>query len=140
MMIPIVAILMPLALVPTVMAMRHATRKREWEHAERMKALELGVPVPGSDSWRAAVCMAIGAGVPVGAFAFAWIAGMTTHTSADSWEAAVAVGIPGVLCGTFLAARLLPSRNRPQITETNAFANGKPALDPDTYDVVGRRG
>ena len=37
--IPIVGILMPLVLVPTVLVLKHRYKRREWEHLERMKAM-----------------------------------------------------------------------------------------------------
>ncbi len=44
--IPIVAILMPLVLVPTILVLKHRHKRREWEHRERIKAMELQMPVP----------------------------------------------------------------------------------------------
>ena len=40
--IPVVAILMPLVLVPTIIILKHRHCRREWEHKERMKAMEIG--------------------------------------------------------------------------------------------------
>jgi len=137
--IPVVAIMMPVVLVPIVLAMRFASRKREWEHLERMKSLELGVPVPGRECWLARTCIAIGAVVPIGALFLAWTASESGSHEQGYWEAATTVGGLGVLCGTFLATRLLASRNRLQQVARDA-APVKPAYDPDAYDVVGRRG
>ena len=36
---PVVAILMPLVLVPTVLVLKHRHQRREWEHLERLKAM-----------------------------------------------------------------------------------------------------
>jgi hypothetical protein len=138
--IPILGILMPLVLIPMIMVLRYRGRKREWEHAERMKALELGLPAPGNESWPARVCIAIGAGVPVGSFFFAWVASLESGHGEPFWEAATMVGGLGVLCGTFLATRLLPSRSRAQDPAARSNPYAKSALDPDVYDVVGRRG
>jgi hypothetical protein len=128
----------PLVLVPTVMIMRHLAHKREWEHAERMKALELGLPAPGNESWAATVCIAIGAGVPVGALCIAWLASLEQSGSPHYWIAATVVGSLGVLSGTLLATRLLPSSFRAQSPSFDT--QSKPELDPDAYDVAGRRG
>ena len=38
--IPIVGILMPLLLVPTILVLKYRQARREWEHLERMKAME----------------------------------------------------------------------------------------------------
>jgi hypothetical protein len=136
--IPITGILMPLVLVPTILILRHIGRKREWEHLERMKALELGMPVPGSESGRAKVCIAIGAGVPLGALLLAWVASLDGNYGENHWEAAMTVGGLGVVCGSVLAARLFPSRNRQP--DASMGPEGKPVVDPDAYDVAGRRG
>lgn len=137
--IPLAGIVMPILLVPSIMAMRLRSRKREWEHLERMKALEMGVPVPGNEPWLARVCMAIGAGVPIVSFVLAWIANESGPNGEIAWASATLVGGMGIVCGTILASRLLTSRNRAQAA-LRTERNGKPLFDPDTYDVVGRRG
>ena len=43
--IPIVAILMPLVLAPTVIFLKHRHSRREWEHLERMKAMDFHMPM-----------------------------------------------------------------------------------------------
>ena len=64
--IPIVAILMPLVLVPTVIFMKHRHKRREWEHRERMKSLEVSGPLPaGHAPVGSGGVAAIGAGVPI---------------------------------------------------------------------------
>src|SRR3954465_10682088 len=76
--IPLAGIALPAVLVPTILTFRHAARKREYAHKERMKALETGQPVPGESAWPAAfVCASIGAGVPLGSFLFTWLASVT---------------------------------------------------------------
>lgn len=137
--IPLAGILMPVVLVPSIMAMRLRTRKREWEHLERMKALEMGVPVPGNEPWLAKVCIAIGAGVPITSFVLAWIANESNSNGEVAWASATVIGGMGLVCGTILTSRLLTSRNRAR-DAMRGERNGKPLFDPDTYDVVGRRG
>ena len=51
MIIPIVAMAIPIVLVPVVLGIRHARLERELEHAERMKALELGRTLPEDEPW-----------------------------------------------------------------------------------------
>jgi hypothetical protein len=137
--IPMMGITLPMVLVPTIMVLNHRKRRREMEHVERMKALEMGLPTPGNESWAARVCIAIGAGVPIGAFFFAWLASMEHSSGGQSYfEAAGPVGGVAVLCGTFLSTRLLPSLSKARIPAPHASA--KPAHDPDAYDVVSRRG
>src|SRR5207248_2500864 len=60
--IPIVGILMPLALVPTILVLRFRQVRREWEHRERMKAMDTGLPMAATTT-KAGVAV-IGAGVP----------------------------------------------------------------------------
>jgi hypothetical protein len=134
--IPIVAILMPVVLVPTILILRHISKKREWEHLERIKSMELGMPVPGNESWPAKVCIAIGAGVPIVAFFFAFVASQDSEAGGGVWAAATMVGVSGVLSGSVLATRLLPSRRGRPHPDVAA----KPAYDPDAYDVVSSRG
>ena len=43
----VVAVLMIVVALPVVLSMRHAARDREFQHAERLKALEVGLPWPG---------------------------------------------------------------------------------------------
>lgn len=61
--IPIVAILMPLLLVPTILVLKSRQARREWEHLERMKAMDDGRPVAASSTYCGVA--AIGAGVPI---------------------------------------------------------------------------
>jgi hypothetical protein len=139
--IPIVAILMPLALVPTILAMKHRHRRREWEHLERMKALEMGHPLSVAHPWPAALAaISIGLGAPFAAFLFSWLAVETAHVDPEVFIGATVVGLAGVVSGARLASRLLPARSMAEAPPLTAQRNGKPAFDPDTYDVVGRRG
>jgi hypothetical protein len=133
--IPIAAMAIPLVVVPTAIISKHLQRKREWEHLERIKALELGQPIPGSESWHAMSCASIGAGVPLGSMFLAWVATVSGSGGEEVWACATAIGITGVICGTILAKSRLGSR-RPASTDAHA----KPEFDPDAYDVVGRRG
>jgi hypothetical protein len=134
--IPIAGIMLPMVLVPSIIAMKHAHRRREWEHAERMKALEMGLPLPGKEGWSALVCTSIGAGVPIAALIAALI-GSQGHESEAAWAAAGMVGLGGVISGSTLATRLFPSRRRTKEVDLHAKP---PEFDPDAYDVVGRRG
>ena len=64
--IPIVAILMPLVLVPTILVMKYRHQRRKWEHLERLKAMETAECRSrlGQASRGPAGVTAIGAGVP----------------------------------------------------------------------------
>src|SRR5262245_34034517 len=64
--IPLAAISMPLVLVPTIIAMKHRQQKRKWEHLERLKAMEIQMPMPRVQPLAAhSGVAAIGAGVPI---------------------------------------------------------------------------
>src|SRR3954454_10016302 len=94
--LPLAAIMLPVVLVPIVMGMKQTERKLQREHAERMRAMELGLP-PGatkSDAWAAALtATAIGAVTPMGLFVFALAA------SGPDFEVPwVVAGIVGTTC------------------------------------------
>jgi hypothetical protein len=140
--IPIVAILMPLVLVPTVIVLRQRDRRREWEHRERMKAMEMGLPVPGTEVWASRVAIALGAVMHVGVFAIAWLATLTT-TVDEVWIAATLVGGAGVLSGARLASRAIWGRHRAEQEGQRsglAHAHAKPQFDPDAYEAIVRHG
>jgi hypothetical protein len=143
--IGVVAILMPVVLVPTILVLKHGHRRREWEHTERMKAMELGLQVqPARESARWGGLGAIGAGVPIASVFFAFL---TTTDGPPSVEgvpiAAIAWGCAALISGgammTSLILGLLFARSREQVVSSQAVNYGKPAYDPDAYDVVGSR-
>jgi hypothetical protein len=141
--IPVTGILVPIVLVPTILAMKHARRKREYEHLERMKALEMGHRLPQAHAWSAVAATAIGAGVPIAALFFAWLASVTTHASEDIWIGASFVGISGVVGGATLGWLLLGKQrdvNEPTPDRYSTAMNGKQPVDPDAFDVAGQRG
>ncbi len=136
--IPLAGIALPLMLVPTIIAMRQAAKKREYEHLERMKALETGQPVPGEAAWPAAlVCAAIGAGVPVGSFLFTFLASVNSpQMPGEIWMA------PGVVSALalFTCRKMASTLFRPATLPSTVPLNGKPAFDPVAYDMAGHHG
>ncbi|MEW4571068.1 hypothetical protein AB1L88_24630 [Tautonia sp. JC769] len=140
--IPILAILMPLILVPTVIVLRQRARRREWEHRERMKAMEMGLPVPGTEVWASRVAIALGAVMPVGVFAIAWLASLTTQI-AEVWIAAALVGVVGVVQGSRLTNHPLSGTHRGDREDRRAargYDRAKPQFDPDAYEAIVRHG
>ncbi len=151
-----ILLIVAVIVAPMGFGFHHAARKRDYLHRERMKALEMGLPVPGDNAWSAAVCIAIGAVVPVGALIVALVATslarsndrelppemavlVQTRSSGPEtaiWTGSTLVGLAGVVGGSTLALRLFGSRQRSK--HSDGFA--KPVVDPDAYDVVGRRG
>lgn len=138
--VPIFGMLIPLVLVPVILGLKHSRTLREIEHAERMRALELGRTLPQDESWWTPprICVAIGAGVPIGVFLCAWQAHLTGHAPAEIvFPVASAVGIVAVICGSLLAARHFSLRNQ---ADTGGRLDAKYPVDADAYDVVSSRG
>lgn len=131
-----------------LLLVRNAQRRREWAHVERMRALEMGLPVPPHDASRvkAAVCIAIGAGVPLMTFGIALAAyqeGPVRYV--ELWIAPGIVSGLGVVGACILTGILFGGKSSPEDPTgaggATAHRNGvKPAYDPDALDVVGRRG
>jgi hypothetical protein len=134
--IPILALFIPIVIAPTGMAFKHARHKREYEHTERMRALELGRVLPKDESWwtPARIGLVIGGVVPISAMGSAMIGSDIAGFHEEIWMAAAIVGAAGVICGTILAGKqFFGTGHADQAVE-------KPQYDPDAYDVVGRRG
>ncbi len=147
--IPIVGILMPLVLVPTILVMKFRHKRREWEHRERLRAMDGPMPLSrlagpvGSGG-----VAAIGAGVPTVSVLAAFLTGLTWEptTSSDiplpavAWGCAVVISVAGLLTSFVLA--VLQARTQRQLASAaSAQLNAqKPVFDPDTFDVVGSRG
>src|SRR5262249_18571092 len=131
----------------------YARRNRILEHAERMKAIEMGRPWPLDKATMDAAAVAQAAAaehspermghtlavkVPLGALGIALAASFFLGRSVDelAWIAAGAVGVSGVVCGTLLTRHQITARESAQATAYEP----KPAVDPDAFDVVSRRG
>jgi hypothetical protein len=123
-----------------------ARRRKEMEHAERMKALEMGlVPLPSGLDWpAAAVCIAVGAGVPLGSFLVSWLATLTADAPDEIWIAPVLVSFAALGTTRKLAYRIIDPKSglRKDLVERVSAPAGKDkeAFDPDAYDVVSSRG
>src|SRR5262249_15464205 len=116
--IPVIAILMPLVLVPTIITLKHRHQRREWEHRERMRAMELGLPVPsGPDTWGGKTVLSIGAGVPI-ASSFAALLPCTegppevdgVPLAAIAWASAALISGGALITSLILAFLLARSR------------------------------
>lgn len=142
----ILALLITVGL-PVVLSFRHSARRREFEHAERMKALEVGRPWSSADPVEPASAdssdnkaITLGIWVPLGALGIA-LAASSSHGPGNPagwtiWLAAGAVGVTGVICGTILALRS-PSSG----IATRPIGNdAKAMVDDDAFDTVSRRG
>ncbi len=144
--IPLVAILMPLFLVPTIMTLKFRQSRKEWEHLERMKAMELGLRMPPDQIPAATKSIAwIGAGVPIFTVCAALLACVDGPTSIDGVPLAAivwggAVVISGGAMVTSLLVAFAVARPRKPADSATFTSKSKPVFDPDTFDVVASRG
>jgi hypothetical protein len=137
-------------MLPIFLHFRGERRKRELEHIERMRAIEVGRSYPGEKSnsffalppWAVPhlIAITVGAGVPIGVFACAFLASVIGGFQQEIWMAAGMVGLGGVIGGSTLAVnafRSIGSNAEPEYSDS--FAHSKPHVDEDAYDVVSSR-
>jgi hypothetical protein len=124
----------PLAII---MGIRHDRRKRELEHMERMRALELGRKLPQDEPWLSPMKIAVVIGGVVPLVVFTSVASATVKTGfhEEMWIAAAIVGTAGLISGSALAANTL----KREATSTGSL-DSKPYVEEDAYDVVSSRG
>lgn len=139
--IAVVAVLAIVVALPVVLNMRQAARDREFQHAERLKALETGRPMPGEGASRGSVSGAgVGVWVPIGVFAIALAATQTLENSqaaaVAAWVSAGCVGVTGVICGTILTLHNAMREGRAD----GPPAPAKPFFEEHEIDTVSRRG
>jgi hypothetical protein len=144
--IPIMGILMPLLLVPTVLVLKHRHSRREWEHKERMKAMEIRLPSTSTDSSGMGRAVAqIGAGVPIASILAAFVTTLAwdPESGGDVPIHAVAWGCAALISALAMVTSLIIAYlhpRAPQVVEpAHDLNNGKPAFDPDAFDVVSSR-
>ena len=121
------------------LGIRHDKYKRELEHKERMRALELGRSLPGDAAWLSPMRLAlmIAGGVPVGIFACASTATVKVGFQTDLWIATGMVGLASVVCGSLLAGLASTRTHKGQHQTELAH---KAEFPEDAYDVVSSRG
>jgi hypothetical protein len=134
-----IAVIGGLAIAPLsiVLHLRNEQRKREFEHIERMQALEFGRTLPQDEPWWSPlrISLVIGGAVPLGAFLTVGSATAVTGFHDGMWIAAAIVGMVSVICGSILAG----SSNK-RAKASSSFADSKPQIEEDAYDVVSGRG
>ncbi len=145
--IPVIAILMPLVLVPMILVMKHRQQKRKWEHLERLKAMETQLPLPMRQALGGAGGVtAIGAGVPAVAVLGAFLTtllweplaiGDSVVVPAVAWGCALFMSVAAMITSLKLAA--MHHRSVQETELTDAMKNGKPVYDADAFDVVASR-
>ena len=144
--IPITALMIPMVIVPTSLWLRHRLRVREMEHSERVRAMELGLAPRKTDlSWPgAAICIGIGAGVPIGSMLIAWLAMMTNDLPSEVFGIPLLISLSAIWAAKGLADRMLSRRGDDELVDATQRARTGPdpkaKFDPDAYDVVGSRG
>jgi hypothetical protein len=135
-----------IALTAIVTGIKHATKERELEHVERMKALEQGVPLEQMEEERRfrkgllRLAFAIGAVVPICAVGSATgaVAGLGSGVSSTAvfliWTGAAAVGVAGVASGAWLAQAILGRLAAPSRRTSSAAAAGNSAPYPHRFE------
>src|SRR5262245_41572258 len=144
--IPVTAILMPLVLVPTIITLKHRQKKREWEHLERMRAMELQLPTTPErgESLGARSVVAIGAGVPIASVLCAFLTCAEGPPSVEgvplaaiAWGSAALISIGAMLTSLILA--FIVARSSDRVDAASLVSQAKSVYDPDAFDVVGSR-
>jgi hypothetical protein len=120
-----------------ILGIRHDRQKREMEHIERMKALELGRTLPQDEPWLSPAKLAalIGGVVPLGVFVSVGTATTSSGYHEQMWLAATCVGMVAVISGSVVAVQSSRSRKT-----SDSVAVVKPYVEDDAYDVVSSRG
>jgi hypothetical protein len=120
-----------------ILGIRHDRRKREMEHIERMKALELGRTLPQDEPWLSPAKLAalIGGVVPLGVFVSVGTATTSSGFHDGMWLAASCVGMAAVISGATVACASGRTRKA-----SDSAAAAKPYIEEDAYDVVSSRG
>jgi hypothetical protein len=126
-----------IAALAIVLGIRHDWRKRELEHIQRMKALELGRTLPQDEPWLSPTRIGafVATIVPIGVFIIARLATESAGYQETIWVTAMMVGLAGVIGGSVLVAT---SAKKGAGSPNSAVA--KPFVEEDAYDVVSSRG
>ena len=146
--IPLAGIMLPLVLVPMVMTLKFRIKKREWEHLERMRALQMGVaPVQaGHRIGPGVVLLGIGTGVPAASVVAASMTSLSLPAELSDPLAAIAIAwgcawlISTGAMVTAVVLGVVQARSQKNASALDHEAGAKAAYEPDAYDVVSRRG
>jgi len=141
--IPLVGMSIPIILVPTILIFRQLRLKTQYRHAERMRAIELGRPLPGEVNTGytpSRLAADLGLKLPLGLFGIAWLASDGSGLeSLPMWIAAGSVGFAGVVSGLILTC-CYPAQADTGHADPEFHGSSKPRFDADAFDVVGSRG
>src|SRR5215472_4295429 len=120
---------MPLVLVPTVLVLKHRHKRREWEHLERMKAMNGSQPLTRLRGWAGSGGVAaIGAGVPAVSVLGALLTCLNWRpmtpddfvVPAVAWGCAVLISAGGLVTSLILA--ILQARTQLKLDSTATAA------------------
>jgi hypothetical protein len=136
--------------LPVFLHFRGERRKRELDHIERMRAIEVGRAFPGElknsllglPKWAVPylIALCIGAAVPLGVFICACLATIITGFHDLVWLASGLVGLGAVISGAVLASVTFQTTSEDAPDHSASYVDSKPLIDEDAYDVVGSRG
>ena len=134
--IPLAALAIPIVVGPIAILAKHAQRDRELEHAERMRAMEVGATLTQDEPWwtPARLVVLIAGVVPVASMGIAGFIDWFGGARPGLWESCGLVAGAGLVCGTYLAGRVIT------VTPSVEARSIKPHYDPDAFDVVSSRG
>ena len=147
MIIPLAGIMLPMVLVPTIITLAHRMKRREWQHKERLRALELGIPADEvGQKLGGGTVTAIGAGVPAASVLAAFLFSVSIRESnpdympvlAVVWGCAFLISTAALVSALVLGIMIL--RGSRSAERGDAFATAKAPFEPDAYDVVSSRG
>jgi hypothetical protein len=125
-----------LVMVAGVIATRNYSRRQEWGPSLPSKGTRLV-----DDSWaRAAVCIAIGAVVPIVAIVFTWLASQGPRFHSIVWVAPVVITLNCAATASRLARKLFDSSRGATPPGHEVADAPKPTVDDDAFDVVSSRG
>ncbi len=145
--IPIVALLVPIVIVPTIMMTKLRIHRMRLEHLERLKALDHHMQLPARGGFPGMMSVtAVGAGVP----AVSVLGAIVTTLLADTNRSGDIEAVYGIAWGSatlisamaLLTCLKLASIHRDSARSANdltGFNSAKPAFDPDAFDVVSSR-
>src|SRR3954451_110157 len=145
--IPLAGIILPLVLVPMVMTLKFRMKKREWEHLERMRALQMGVaPAQAGHRIGPGTLISIGTGVPAASVLAAGITSLNVPSDlpdplaviAIAWGCAWLISTGALVTAVVLG--IVQARAQKDASTLDHESATKPAYEPDAYDVVSRRG
>lgn len=119
---------------------RHDRIKREMAHKERLRALELGRPLPGDRPWLTPTRIGFLTGVivPICVMAFAARSVSSAGYQGEIWKFCGIVSMAAVLSGAVVTcvASNNESASRGKVADRAVKSN----VDEDLYDVVSARG